>query len=455
MDFNCALRQFIRSACEFLTANEPLFAGIATQDWFRIVRRDWNSHELIGEKRISSENLAEFLVAGSSLASQIDDIVAAVAADAELATRILIYSDGQPVTDQQFFRHMHVSRVVAGPFLARYLTKKGAAEFDSDCYETTFEEAVDDLSDATTEVRLLLPLANAYLQATEYVIESDIKLRELTNSELEEWFNAPRGIAAPHGDRPVPEKELMRLDCGIEVTYRQSPHEVSLGGAEALAYANKLLTALHLVAEGEIYAPFIQKQYLDRLMPVRAVERAEPMISARQPVGCGPRTARRLRRVWTQMRSAASLSWLDLSLRRWNVTSVRHSDDDKLIDYWVALESMFLREREQSKQNKAAIRIAVCLSNDAAERIAICDAIWESYGCRSALVHADEHELRQYNVHEVVQRTREYLRQALVKAVNTGPFDPTKLADSSLESHVRQRTRAAKQQQKARQGTTP
>lgn len=444
MEFKHALQEFTLAACDLLETNEALYVSIATQDWFRITRRNWNSYELIGETRVNFESLAEVVVAGTNLAASIDGIVTAIAAEAGFAERVLTYSDGGLVPDQPLQRRIHVGRVIASPFLARYLSSKGTAEFDDVFFETTFQRALDDLSNTVTEVRLLVPLTNAYLQATQYLLGPDIKLRELTNAELEEWFNTPRGAASPHGDRPVVGKELMRLNCGIEVTYRQPACQPGI--PEPLAYATKLLTAFHLAAGGEVCAPFVQKQYLDCLLPVRTIERAEPVVFAREPVGCGPKTMRQLRQLWGQMQSATGLSWLQIALRRWDMTALRTRNDDRLIDYWVALESLFLREWEQSKRNNVAVRVAVWLSDDATDRAAICDAIWDSYGCRSSVVHADEKQLGQYNVDEVADGTREYLRQSLIKSLSTGKFDPAQLTDPVLQSRVKQRTKAAKQQ---------
>ena len=100
----------------------------------------------------------------------------------------------------------------------------------------------------------------------------------------------------------------------------------------------------------------------------------------------------------------------------------RDQPEDKLIDYWIALEALFL-PHDQELSYRAALRISYFLGADADDRKLKFEAIKDSYDARSWVVHGERVSRRRHVPHVVAATyaTEEILREALrLCVINAG-----------------------------------
>jgi hypothetical protein len=113
----------------------------------------------------------------------------------------------------------------------------------------------------------------------------------------------------------------------------------------------------------------------------------------------------------------------ELALRRFEMAHSRELDEDRLIDYWIALEALFLkREERQELSYRAALRMARFLGSSPDERVQIFHKVKRSYSVRSSVVHGDPPPA---DLTEITSFTGDQLRSALRQAVLAG--DPPAL----------------------------
>lgn len=184
-----------------------------------------------------------------------------------------------------------------------------------------------------------------------------------------------------------------------------------------------MLTALRLVADGDTYPAFHDMRVLDRLRPFMFVERQASLVFGTEPFIAGPRTMIHFRRVLHAMRTSPNAAKVSVAQRRWTSATERTRADDRLLDYWIGLESLLLGRREQSKQRTAAVRGGVLLSADHAERATVADQLYDSYDCRSAIMHGDAQGLARYDVAQEAATTRELLKRCLLAILEGPRFD--------------------------------
>ena len=101
------------------------------------------------------------------------------------------------------------------------------------------------------------------------------------------------------------------------------------------------------------------------------------------------------------------------ALRRFDMGGFgRELPEDRLIDFWVALEALFAKDDEtQELTYKFAIRIAHFIGNDRDDRKRLFDQLRKAYGVRSRIVHGSQPE--DMRVEEAVQVTEDALRRSL------------------------------------------
>ena len=121
-----------------------------------------------------------------------------------------------------------------------------------------------------------------------------------------------------------------------------------------------------------------------------------------------------LQGLWRQAQSALSDPLLAVPLKRFNDSYLRVDLDDRLIDYWVALESLFLPEgftREMTEL--VAHAIAHYLGSTVSERNSIVALVRSSHKTRSDIVHGKLTQDTQFE--STVGKTRDLLRRAMQK----------------------------------------
>jgi hypothetical protein len=130
---------------------------------------------------------------------------------------------------------------------------------------------------------------------------------------------------------------------------------------------------------------------------------------------------------------------LMFATQRFNLCDERVSDDDRLVDAWIALEALFSTKRERGAITyRTALRLATLLGRTPGDRQRIRDLVGLSYGLRSEVVHGTPVHKRSGKyapAADITSQTEDLLRETLRLWVRSGYGDSASVV-SMLEGHV-------------------
>jgi hypothetical protein len=196
-----------------------------------------------------------------------------------------------------------------------------------------------------------------------------------------------------------------------------------LGGATAASFD---------VSWRRLSGPFAS--YLRRLGAYSGLaRRPAPPLMGRQ-TSLTPEQTAELPDIYALLASAPEHGSFALALRRLESSSERLAREDRLIDCWIAFESLFAPDTKTELRFRASLRIARYLGSDAEERRAIASGLRKAYDWRSHVVHGGgdptSKELKRMGeLDEAVSLCEQTLRRALSKWLLTPPSKDLKDID--------------------------
>ena len=115
--------------------------------------------------------------------------------------------------------------------------------------------------------------------------------------------------------------------------------------------------------------------------------------------------------------------FLELALRRFNQSYGRIGLEDRLIDYMIAFEALYLNDTDAQERGEMRFRLALRVAQflrDQNQRQSLYREIRTAYDMRSSIVHGDVYEPPKVDgvvipVEEFVSRVENYLRESLIK----------------------------------------
>ena len=121
-----------------------------------------------------------------------------------------------------------------------------------------------------------------------------------------------------------------------------------------------------------------------------------------------------LRMLWPQAKAATQNARLAFTLGWFGSSYSRTNPSDRLVDHWIALESLFATDGSQELRHRASLRIARFVGRTAEERQQIFKKAKASYNLRSTIVHgAEMNAADRRKLPDIVDETGGWLRQSL------------------------------------------
>lgn len=132
--------------------------------------------------------------------------------------------------------------------------------------------------------------------------------------------------------------------------------------------------------------------------------------------------AQSLKALWNRLEMPIVKKELDVAVRRFGDSCVRHRNEDKLIDLMIAAESLFLRgTKEGEKSFRLALRAGQFLGEGGTSK-QVYDRMRLAYHCRSVLVHGGrpsaDRKLKKIDLGELVVAVGDDIQAAIFKAMN-------------------------------------
>jgi hypothetical protein len=323
-------------------------------------------------------------------------------------------------------------QVLIEPYVRQCWAKHNRIYFDPEIFEDVFAETLKDISASCVETEThLTPIANLKLLNGSVEIAPDIRLRQIAPTEVEQWLN--------HWHYHLNERpslsDFLRAQCVIEITYCHPAGYYSLENLvnrinsfnEDIQKIMRVIGLLRLVTDRltrPLFTQKVRRGFLERNQEISFPQIPKPSGLDVQHFAIDDNIKSELVTTWRKIEQSSVASDADLPFRRWFSAADRISDDDRLIDYWIGLESLFSPDSSQEVKFRASLRIAAYLGNSAAEREQIYRDMRHSYDWRSAVVHGassnNQKKLAKRGTLQVVTaKTRTYLRMALLKLLRS------------------------------------
>lgn len=316
-------------------------------------------------------------------------------------TAAIAQAVGEGAANGQAVRDWTLGKVVC-PVLAEYFcVPQFPVVFDESHYQVAKVRALALVSDPEAYVHVH-PITK--VDATERIeVASGVVIRPVEDAELEEWLNP-----GPF-DALVPQQTVMDIGSVIEIDYDGENR-----GGPAREAAERLTTVLQLLLDCDAVAPFNEERhrFTRALRAAGYPGAADWRPGLHQPIQ--PTDAGRLAQGIQRIVDRSVVPGLQLALRRWRGSARRARDDDKLIDYWIGLEALFMPDTSSQIKATVSRRVSNYTGVDAS-RETIAQQLRESYKRRSELVHGEH--LQGWNIHAVAHQTRGHLRAALLRVL--------------------------------------
>jgi hypothetical protein len=167
-------------------------------------------------------------------------------------------------------------------------------------------------------------------------------------------------------------------------------------------------------------------------MPPSSIGRLRPdtsSIPTSDPLEVVEHLAQEVRSWIEQFHHGHSDDALDFAIQRFNLCDERARDDDRIVDAWIALESLLSRKSETEIGYRVALRLAILLGRSADERKAVRKSAKVSYDLRSEIVHGTPPAKRSTKqpVEEITLATEGLLRDTLRRWVRSSFGSPEEL----------------------------
>jgi hypothetical protein len=126
--------------------------------------------------------------------------------------------------------------------------------------------------------------------------------------------------------------------------------------------------------------------------------------------------AQELEKIWPLLQHETHEK-LETAFQRFELSYDRTDPEDRIIDYWVALESLFLPDDDRELARSASQRLAFFIEETGSDRLEIYRNSKKSYGFRSVVVHGNAYDPAEVELS--ANLIEGYLRRALVKFLRT------------------------------------
>jgi hypothetical protein len=421
-----ALMEVVEEVCEVLHDKK-----MPMRNWTRIKKNE-DQMSCSVELRPDIPTLMVYVHLNTEKLASLKQLLEVVQASPKLSSQIFCDAARNPVSEPN--RDMWMRNFLLNPILSEYFYNLGAINFDEKVAQSSIDKFITKLETPISKFKTLTPLVNLKLAMEVLDIAPGIRLRKIKENEIEKWINDYTSISI----NPISSMVIYNIDCAAEITNKAC---ADINEAQSLLHS--LMHIIRLITDRKIYICFTENEVLKAERPLLNQLSQSWGYSLRlmdmdaiidEAVGI------RLVDLWQKIQQCPNIEKIDLAFKRWSETVERLSVEDMLIDYWIALESLFASDSNQEVKFRASLRIASYLGKTADKRKEIYNDMRCSYDWRSAIVHGDFRKpgkIKELNkkstLHEITEKTRSYLRESLFQLIESEEeFDPTSMESMLL-----------------------
>lgn len=385
-------------------------------------------HSLIGDD-YASALLIELgtMLDTPELAAQLTAVADAVERDAQAREILPAELKGHPACPE---KRVWVATYVVMPFLLHLIEQWGGLWYKESWFEFTYQALRAYLAADTWPAMLLAPLDNFSAEFDDLALGEQVSLVRLSQAKKQELWQDHGGVPGlVPGLLPT---ELLGWTHAVRAEIAISRGCVSVTGA-ARRFLDDVLTVLRLYGPHNLGATVLKVTLIpstianpdldpDQHHPFNPDAFGQGALAPlpRRPTFSGPKyllgpaDGDALRDLYARYLVGPAEPAYRLAVRRFNLANDRASDEDRLLDYWIAFETLFAPDSTQEIRFRAALRIARFVGQLREDRERLFEELKASYNLRSDVIHGGlPASKRRAGTPEVVGQTRTILREAL------------------------------------------
>lgn len=324
-------------------------------------------------------------------------------------------------------------RKLIDSILPAYCVNAGGVRFAADALKSVITAIKEDAAATEQVVLHLFPFTLIQFNSQKIELEPGVSLRPWTSEEADSWLNSAQDPSI---------FQRVGVICStrwlIEIA-EHYPKKAEVPYTVAEGIARRVQRLLRLLSGLPVQFILMHQRAPRFLSPWSAIVWERRHDYDDRQCNWGEGEARRLIRLW---RTLANNEGMQLALRRWSAGLDRPDDEDRLIDFWIGLESLFTPDSTSELRFRASMRIAAFLGNTGEERSAIYKDVQHSYDWRSTIVHGSDKKAmtklaKKGSLDSITHKTGEYLRMALLSVLEESKsLAPVKLDELLLRGEL-------------------
>mgnify|MGYP001570930774 CR=1 FL=1 len=274
--------------------------------------------------------------------------------------------------------------------------------------------------------RAIAPLENFSADFDEVKITDNLKIVKVSKDELQEIW--ARGEFSPFVNR----HKIWHTEYVIEMTWEAlkvigSDNQKPVGSMVKDEIGD-VLTTLRILKTGITGFNFIETKPIKPSILIAGIESVgglatQPYLGGKYTLQSGEgRSLVELFRLLRDAKTYTIPNYLFVAIKRFEYAYARLLPEDKLLDFMVAFEAIFLKGDEQQELSyKLSLRAAYLLAENARERKDIFDFMHLAYKARSKIVHGERATGEGKNK-DFVDNVEFYLRLSITKVLKEGQY---------------------------------
>jgi len=310
-------------------------------------------------------------------------------------------------------------------FLEEIVDKTKSLDFSEPVFNEVYSDFENFLLTMETSYKLHASLADFSMDAEIIELEPGLIIKKMTAEELSETIDC----MSPFSFR----FDTLHYRYRIEVNYKikeeleasgKNPHEI------AISTLKNVITALRMFKCGDVYdAPYyympVSWAFFIRGIASSSIANAPARTHIKPELKLEKSEIEDFKKFWLFYKEFLpkrdNFLFLNTAISRLDFAYDNSRVEDRLIDYMIAFEALFLKGNEDQELNyRLALRTAVLLGESKESKEEVFKNMKTAYKLRSLVVHGKnfdklkkELEEKHKNVNEFILKIEEYLRKAI------------------------------------------
>jgi len=298
--------------------------------------------------------------------------------------------------------------------LSKLLHSVGGIKYDENEFDKLYLEIESHLASRFVRFLAIAPLKNFECAGREISFAEDIKISPIDSSELNTLINF---------DLVDAEMVVLHFPPHALKTHFIAEKGIPIDSQIPDGKLQEAIRALRILKKGTLWYDHIY------CIPL-SWEPPKPLTIFLNRSASGPRytleegEGKRLLQIWKNLNDMKRENrFIEIAVERFDYATLRRRPEDKLTDYIVALEALFLGANEKAElEYRLALRLATLIGESGQERVHIRRILKSAYAQRSSIVHGKKLKIaqingRKYSTEDLAVALEDYTRKSLQRFI--------------------------------------